>query len=264
MRLPFRNYHKYTDYNTVPSGLKKLDFIVDTIHSYQKNYDNTKVKILDFGCGNGNIAIPLASLGYSLIGIDVDMISIQKAKMKNCFTNAKFKVMDAELLTQREGIFDFIICSEVIEHLQNPLIFLRTIKSLLSPMGFLIITIPNGYGLYELTARIERILKQFAFAGIVKKFYKLLYRRKTAILNIQTSNPESPHVNFFTFSTIKRALRSNGFTIIKVRHSDFISGIFTALRMNFPKKLWRTDCMIADYLPYYFVSGWYFVCRKST
>lgn len=263
MRLPSRAYYKYTDYNKVPSGLKKLDFIVRSIYGSQRDPDNTKIKILDIGCGNGNIAIPLASIGYSLVGIDIDRPSIEKAMMKNCVDNAKFKVMDAGKLTAEEK-FDFVVCSEVLEHLQNPFRFLKSMTSLLSKKGFLIITIPNGYGPYELTAHFKRISEQFALARGVKKFLgKLIHSSKTAMPSVQTSNVESPHANFFRFSAIKRALRSNGFTVIKTRHSDFISGIFTALRLNFPKRLWKVDCLIADYLPHCLVFGWYFLCQKS-
>ncbi|MDL5049885.1 methyltransferase domain-containing protein [Oscillatoria amoena NRMC-F 0135] len=72
-----KDYYKYTGYTYVEE-FKRLDFIVGQV---QKNV-TPPAKILDIGCGNGNLSMVLGSLGYEVKGIDVDSTSIDTAKKK--------------------------------------------------------------------------------------------------------------------------------------------------------------------------------------
>lgn len=78
-------------------------------------------KILDYGCGNGEISIFLAKNGAKVIGIDISNISIENAKKKaieeGVEKNTSFFVMDAEKLEFKENSFDIIVCSGVLHHL---------------------------------------------------------------------------------------------------------------------------------------------------
>ncbi|MEM2261367.1 MAG: class I SAM-dependent methyltransferase [Ignisphaera sp.] len=63
-----------------------------------------KGRILDVGCGTGRIALPLAELGYNVIGIDISpsYIEIARARMvsKGLENRAEFIVCDARELDQ--------------------------------------------------------------------------------------------------------------------------------------------------------------------
>ena len=53
--------------------------------------------------------------------------------------------IDADLnksVTAPQGQYDFILCSEIIEHLYNPYLLLSRIKELLSPRGLCLISTP--------------------------------------------------------------------------------------------------------------------------
>ena len=62
-----KEYVKFTTYSDI-EDLKRLDFIVNSI----KALNNPEAKILDIGCGNGNISLALGSIGYHVTGVDID------------------------------------------------------------------------------------------------------------------------------------------------------------------------------------------------
>lgn len=195
------------------------------------------------GCGKGDIAIPLASLGYQIIGVDVfpaviETAKFRKTKLLNQDNSVEFLVGDAESLNIRNQLFDFIICTEVLEHLEHPEKALDSIFSLLKKNGTLIVTIPNGYGPYSLF-----------FNSFTTKIAYAIARK------IQ----HSPHVQAFTFSRFQKLIEERGFRIFEVGHSDFIS--FLPFLVNL-KGFCKIDCAIADRLPSPFVGGWFLACRK--
>lgn len=70
-------YYSQTTYKDA-EDLKRLDFIVDSI----QKLGLPNAKVLDVGCGNGNISMALGSIGFNVVGVDIDAISIQKANEK--------------------------------------------------------------------------------------------------------------------------------------------------------------------------------------
>ena len=221
-----KNYHKYTEYERYVD-FKRLDFIVKCLQSY---FNRSNVKGLDLGCGEGNITVPLAFLGYRMTGIDISPQRIKKARSKqSTMDNPKFFVGDAENLKVRKK-FDFVICSEVLEHLNTPQKALKSIKEILNKSGLLIVTIPNGYGPYSL---------------IFDHFRNIIRR-------IIPKVGASDHVQAFKLSEICNLLNEVGFEILKVKHSDFIAFLPPLQNINV---ICRWDCKVADKLPSALVSG---------
>jgi len=206
-------YHRYTEYDKEPGGLRKLDFIICEINKYFKGKDKSKIKILDVGCGNGNISLPLASLGFSVLGIDLDKKSIEIAKKRNKFKNAQFETKNIKDLSKKEK-FNCIIASEVIEHLEDPLFFLKFIKSILIQNGLVIISIPNGTSLEE---NIRRFTTHTWLGQKIKKFLKKKIREE----KIQTV-AESPHLHFFSLRRFKKLLTKAGYEILVIQNSAAI------------------------------------------
>ncbi|NPV51541.1 MAG: class I SAM-dependent methyltransferase [Candidatus Methanofastidiosum sp.] len=230
-----RTYVNYTGYTQIVA-LKKLDFIINSIREFFEDYERSEIKGLDVGCGKGDVTIPLSYLGYKMVGIDISPDNIKVANSKRVKDyNPQFFVVDAEKMTLKEK-FDFVICSEVLEHLKDPQRALSSIHSVLKKNGLLIVTVPNGLGPYSL------IFDHFRNKVISKIF----------------SIKASDHIQTFTLSDISHLLELCGFKILEIQHSDFISfllfGRFDPLQ--------KFDCKLADKLPSILVSGWYFKCRK--
>jgi 2-polyprenyl-3-methyl-5-hydroxy-6-metoxy-1,4-benzoquinol methylase len=119
--------------------------------------------MLDIGCGVGTLTKALSSRFEKVVGIDGSRIKIQKAKKNNPASNIEYIYTlfeDYDLLTN----FDFIVSANVLEHVDNPDIFLKKIKSLLSPNGRVVMTVPNALGFHK---RIGKAM------GLIDDFYQL-------------------------------------------------------------------------------------------
>jgi ubiquinone/menaquinone biosynthesis C-methylase UbiE len=129
--------------------------IADTIEAFCKTekLSKNKCKILDVGCGLGRISLPLAHLGYNIVGVDVDSTVIDAAgESARNLNNIRFVNSDAlSFFSSYKGEqFHAIICSHVLEHVENPLKLIRAFSNGLKFHGMLICIIPNPFALLEL------------------------------------------------------------------------------------------------------------------
>lgn len=94
--------------------------------------------ILDFGCGIGLLRGRFEGSEY--VGVDVSPAALEEARRR--FPQSRFlAVADMrELSGQR---FDTVVALAVIEHLPDPVGFLREMKGHLNPGGRIVLTTPN-------------------------------------------------------------------------------------------------------------------------
>ena len=116
--------HKLTNYH---------QFFIDRI--------NDGENVLDVGCGNGSVAISIAKgLSKSFItGIDINKKNIQFAKEKQKESNLKnLNFIHGDIYEHSEIISDVVILSNVLEHIENRILFLKNIQKLSGAKTFLI------------------------------------------------------------------------------------------------------------------------------
>lgn len=99
-------------------------------------------KILDWGCGEGALSQRLSDLGYDVVSVDVDHESF-KAKSK--FEPIDFNDTEQTIhfLNRYASQFDAVIGVEVIEHVENPWQYIRSLKHCLKDNGWLFLSTPN-------------------------------------------------------------------------------------------------------------------------
>jgi len=239
---------------------KRIDFITD----FLKSSLPANANILDVGCGNGVISRHLGRFGFRVTGIDVSEKAIDKAKSLNQFSNVKFMRKSAEDLIA-EGIkYDAIICSEVLEHLSDPDTLLEVLNKSLSRNGKLIITVPNGKGPREIlvTKPVLKLRKKNNW------LWKLILATKKRLgysgITVQSDADNLDHVQFFSKKDIQRLSLKHDLKIIRFGKANFVEDVFPfsffAKRIKILQKL---DCRLADWLPYYFTGGFFFVCEKK-
>lgn len=74
-------------------------------------------RLLDLGCGTGELAPVFLRAGYSYTGIDIAPERIAYAA--KTFPRGKFQVMDASALRYPDGHFDQILVTGVLHHLSD-------------------------------------------------------------------------------------------------------------------------------------------------
>jgi 2-polyprenyl-3-methyl-5-hydroxy-6-metoxy-1,4-benzoquinol methylase len=239
---------------------KRLQFIIDAI---SKNVPAGE-EVLDIGCGNGIITIAVGKSGFNVTGIDSSRKTIEAARSSNYPSNVKFMVVAAGEFAVQPGKFAAIVCSEVLEHLEDPGDLLRILHASLNKNGILIITVPNGKGPRELlvTRPVQYLQRK---NNIIWKFVSILkmslgYKGTT----VQSSADDLTHIQFFTRPSLERLAKSHGFEITTFKKSNFIEQVFPfSLFFKRSSTLQKLDCKLADWLPPGLTSGFMMVWRKK-
>lgn len=117
-----------------------IDVINNNVHQLQSK------KVLDIGCGAGTVSFYLASKKARIWGIDISQRAIQKcvqtAKNLSLQKQARFFCGTLDTL-KNNSKFDLVICSEVIEHIENDREFLKDIYKILKKGSVLILSTPS-------------------------------------------------------------------------------------------------------------------------
>jgi 2-polyprenyl-6-hydroxyphenyl methylase/3-demethylubiquinone-9 3-methyltransferase len=102
-------------------------------------------RVLDLGCGTGDISAYLEDKDYDVVGVDPSRDGIAKAKEK--YPNGRFYVGSTEEnLANRFGTFSNVISIEVVEHVYDPHEYAASLFQLVAPGGIAIVSTPyHGY-----------------------------------------------------------------------------------------------------------------------
>jgi O-antigen/teichoic acid export membrane protein/SAM-dependent methyltransferase len=226
--------------------------------------------IVELGCGTGYmLTYPLVARGYDAYGVDTDARSI--ALGKEIFHAAALdpERLHAGLLEDFGRSADVIIASEVLEHIPNaelPQLF-AAIRGRLKPGGRLFVTVPNGYGWFEL----EQFIWQKLRVGPVLdrlQFVRLVLSTKARLLgpDFEPRYPStldaSPHVQRFTARSIQRLLESHGYRVEGFTGSVLFAGPFSNLLFSGFAPIMRLNRWFGDRLPR-MAAGFYVSCRQQ-
>ncbi len=117
---------------------------IHTKHRHMRYHDFfvTRIRagerVLDIGCGNGAVACDIAGRsGAEVTGIDLNPDNIAQARQCYAHPRATYIVGDA-LVDLPEGNFQVIVMSNVLEHLERRVEFLRQIQARYQPERWLI------------------------------------------------------------------------------------------------------------------------------
>lgn len=113
---------------------------------------NNKIKVLDIGCGYGFFVNALSIMGYTATGIDIsiDRLTFAQSHLKGSYING---TIDRSFISKNKNFYDFVTLFHVLEHVHDPVNFLKLIYRLLAPGGKLLIEVPNVND--ELVKKIE-------------------------------------------------------------------------------------------------------------
>ncbi len=116
------------------------------ILNLSKNFENKEIiKILDWGCGNGELIDYLKDHNFDCYGVEVN-----KLKMHEKAVDKKIFLINIDNKTKFESsFFDIIITNQVIEHMDNKDSFLFEINRILKKGGISYNILPAKYRINE-------------------------------------------------------------------------------------------------------------------
>lgn len=122
--------------------------LVKALRKYCNPNKATNYKILDLGCGAGNYVGFLLSLGIVgwYIGIDINAYPqwpLWLGRSHSGKLQINFRQEDGVKLLHSNETFDFILCIQVLEHVENVKTFIKVIDKVLKPGGIALITFPT-------------------------------------------------------------------------------------------------------------------------
>tara|TARA_B100000787_G_scaffold163590_1_gene145371 strand:+ start:1091 stop:1669 length:579 start_codon:yes stop_codon:yes gene_type:complete len=175
--------------------MKNENIFSNSTVDFLKNTVDKDVKVLDLGCSSGELSYLLSIYCKSIIGIDYDEKLISEAKLKyKEIDNLTFKVgIIPDILKNNFEYFDLIVCSHIIEHIDD----------------------------------YESLLKELKKYG--KKIYievpdfdsnDLNFLKKK--LNVEPTYTDADHVREFDRAFLLNFFNKNNFKIIKEEYKDCV------------------------------------------
>lgn len=164
----------------------KADAVVDVIA--RAGLGGEEVTLHEFGCAFGGTVRELARRGYNISGSELNAAAVKEARDNG--NDRIFNKGIADVLTTPATV---IYSFHVLEHLSQPVEFLKSLQKLLTPNGVVALFLPNGFALEALAKRIEDYPWVF-FPG---------------------------HLNLWTSSSISCLARQTGYEVIDVFSREF-------------------------------------------
>lgn len=192
MSVLYDKFHKETSIQRklIDENNFTYRLLIPEINKYLK----TPKKILDIGCGAGTLSLYYAKKGNNVTGIDISKNAVgsanESAKILR-LNNVRFSQVNFPK-SLPVGKYDFIILTEVLEHLKDDELALRKINSLLNKGGILFISTPSQNApLYKL--------------GLLSGFDK-----------------EVGHLRRYSIDELVKKCEKNGLTVVKTKKTEGI------------------------------------------
>ena len=135
-------------------------------------------KIIDTGCGTGQLTCLLAAQTREVLGIDFSENSLKKAellKQKLNLSHVRFQKNDLFKLGLPEESFDYTFCCGVLHHTPDPYLGFKNLVKITKNGGFIIIGLYNRYG--RLFLRIRRLLLRHFSKNNLKRANDLIKKQ---------------------------------------------------------------------------------------
>jgi len=130
-----------------PASIYRLRLITDRLGA-----TGAGATLLDIGCGQGEIALLLARQfpALTVMGTDYSALGVERAAAAAAEAGLDVRFFQRDLLTEEpvpdelRGRASLAICSEVLEHVDDPALLLRHAAAYMAPGCRLIVTVPGG------------------------------------------------------------------------------------------------------------------------
>ena len=194
--------YDYFNNNEISATKKEIQRLHEAII---KGIPHSAQLILDVGCGNGWLAEYFLNKNRKVISMDISTINPVKALQKYPGENHAALVADVFNLPLKNNSVDCIIASEIMEHVNDPKLFVKKLIDKLKPGGKFIITTPYN-------EKIEYYLCVHCNLPTPKNAHLHSFNKeniKTIIANNNVGWKAKPFANKYLIRTIVRMKTMN-------------------------------------------------------
>jgi len=195
------------------------------ISKIAEKYFRLNFSILDAGCKGGEISAPLSNGSSSIFGIDLNRSALINFNKRGKGSGVQANILDLPFKSSR---FDAVLCTEVIEHLLNPIQGLNEIANVIKPGGLLLLSTDNRNGL-----KLLEMLNPFI---IIERIIGLVFPKVLLPKNLIWKWKEKYKIYHSEFSRnelVSLARSTSKFEIVFYFSSSFLPGIHRAIcRIN--------------------------------
>jgi 2-polyprenyl-6-hydroxyphenyl methylase/3-demethylubiquinone-9 3-methyltransferase len=134
--------------------------IIKTMKITDRNKPLKKVKILDVGCGGGLLSEPMCRMGADVTAIDASKKNIEIAKIHAKKDKLKIKYICTSPDNYKTEIkYDVILNMEIVEHVEDINVFIKSCSKLLKKNGIMFV------------ATLNKTLKSYLFAILGAEYF---------------------------------------------------------------------------------------------
>lgn len=109
------------------------------------------------------MALAFADQGYDVVGTDGAELMVETAereRRRRGIANVEFRVMEAAGLALEQESYDAVVCSSVIEYVQDDAVLVRSLVDAIRPGGYMLLSVPHTA---SVIGRIEDTLRRTMF-----------------------------------------------------------------------------------------------------
>ena len=120
---------------------------------------------LEIGCGTGIVMATLERLGFIATGLDVNEKALSYAVKRT-----KGKLIRQSIFGFKpKKYYDIVGAFDVLEHIRDDGGFLKACYRLLSPKGFILLTVPAGMSLWSPVDDLSGHVRRYEYEELLKK-----------------------------------------------------------------------------------------------
>lgn len=167
-----------------------------------QEYMNSKMDIIEFGCGTGSTAIALSPYVKSIIATDFSesMLEIAKEKTENeQIGNIIYNCVSMEDYSHTKESKDMVLAHSLLHLVEDKDAMIKKAYEVLRPGGYFITS----------TACIQDIMPIFKYLGPIGQFFGAI-----------------PYVNIFTKGEFIKSMKDSGFKIEYELHPEKKKSVF--------------------------------------
>jgi SAM-dependent methyltransferase len=176
-----------------------------------------RVRVLDMGCGTGQLPLFLSLASRNVVGADLSRASLrlgEQFRCRNGLTRVHFVQCDLFRPPFPASSFDYVISTGVLHHTADPARALAAVAALVKPGGYIVAGFYNAYARLPLKARgiiLRMTGGRFSWIDPVLRKFAVSSDKRTSWYRDQYEHPAEVSVSL---DTVLKWFRETGLTYV--------------------------------------------------